>query len=294
MRLLSVGGHVIMLRQHLNLEQGPSISFEAVGVNQATVFTGLCDRHDSSIFAPVERDAARVESRECLFLLAYRAILRETHVSLEAAAKLQSVYLKQCDLGLVDRNTPTRGGLFAVGRLINAYETWLYKVEVDQAFLRGDFAAFKHDVLDLGNTGPCIAVSSLFSLDDVRVRDDVARVALTVFPTRAGRSYAILSYAGRDARPARAKLRPIIGAPTERRRYLVSRLVLDSSDNIVISPRVFARLGAERQEKILRFFTATILKSDDTFHDEALNLFDLGAAKRLQPTALRAMVKRRG
>jgi len=46
-----------MLRQRLDLDQGPEIRFESVGVNRATVFSGLCAEHDSSLFRVIEHDA---------------------------------------------------------------------------------------------------------------------------------------------------------------------------------------------------------------------------------------------
>jgi hypothetical protein len=276
-RLLSSKGHVIQFRQRLDLDRGPKIRFESVGINRATVSTGLCARHDSLLFRPLERDALDLGSREQLFLFSYRAILRETHVCMEAAARLQSTYQKQCELGLVDRNVPTRGGMFAVQRIAIAYETWLYKQEVDKAFLRGDLEALTHDILDLRATGPCVAVSALFSLDDVPVGDVVARVALTVLPTADGCAYAIPGYTSRDATPARRRLRSLLKAPAGRLRYRISGLILDSTENIVIHPQHFARFPDAKRRTILDFFSATILTSAPEFGHEDLNLFDVAA-----------------
>lgn len=168
-RLLSIDGHVIMLCQHIYADAPPRISFERVGLRKATVFTGLCRDHDASLFRPIETDVLDLGNPEHLFLLAYRAVLRETHVCIEAATRLQSVYLKKVSLGLADANNPTRADLFVVQRLILGYETWLYKTLIDEAFQNRDFTELQHDIIDLGQTEPCIAVSSLFSLDILRV-----------------------------------------------------------------------------------------------------------------------------
>lgn len=111
----------------------------------------------------------------CFFSLIEQYFAKRTFC-LEAETRLQSVYLKKVSLGLGDANNPTRADLFVVHRLIVAYETWLYKTLIDEAFQNRNFAGLQHDIIDLGQTGPCIAVSSLFSQDDVRVKDDVARV----------------------------------------------------------------------------------------------------------------------
>ena len=278
MRLLSSGGHVIMLRQRFDLKSGPTISFHLVGVRNATVFTGLCAQHDFDLFKRIDREFFRMDDVQCLFLQAYRAILRETHVCLEFAAKLQSVYQKQCDLGLVDRNVPSRGSLSAVQRIVVAYETWLYKESIDRAFQQGNVSIFSHDVLDLGQTGACIGVSSLFSLDEAQTIHDAPRVALNVIPVPGGNTYAILSYIGPDKDAARTWLNPVLTAAGRKQRYLLSRLVLERSDNIVINPQLYTRLNHDRREVIRHFFAATVLRNDGGFHDERLNLFDIEVA----------------
>jgi hypothetical protein len=275
MRLLSDHGHVVMLRQRLDLDGGPRVSFESVGVKKATVFTGLCAEHDFSLFERIDRDCLRPEGMECLFLHAYRAILRETHVCLEAAVKLQLTYQEQCDLDLVDRNVPSRGGLYAVERMTTAYETFLYKEQIDEAFLRGDLCVLSHDVIHLGQTGPCLAVSSLFSLDELEGANDTVRVVLNVIAVPGGGTYAVLSYVGHDREVARVWLAPVLTASGRKQRYLLSRLILERSENMVISPQLYARLSEDRRDVVRRFFAATILKNDNDFHDERLNLSDL-------------------
>lgn len=278
-RLISFDGHVVMLRQRLDLmKRGPTISFESVGVKKATTFTGLCQEHDAALFERIDMNPGRLDDVQSLSLHAYRAILRETHVCLEAAAKLQSVYQKQCDFELVDRNVPTRGGLFAVERMAVAYETWHYKEYIDRAFLRGDFAVLSHDVIDLGQTGPCIAVSSLFSLDEIQVAEDTPRIALNVIPVSGGATYAVLSYIDRDLNAARAWLKPVLAATGSHQRYLLSRLILERSDNFVINPALYAQWSEERREVVRRFFLATVLENDASFEDARLNLFDQNAA----------------
>jgi hypothetical protein len=272
-RLLSVDNHVFMLRQHIYADAPPRISFERVGMRKATVFTGLCAHHDTCLFRPIDANVLDFRNPEHLFLLAYRAVLRETHVSIEAAIRLQSVYLKKIELGLGDSNNPTRWERFVLHRLIQGYKTWLYKTMFDEAFQHRELTAVRHDVIDLGQTDPCVAVSSLFSLDDVRVKDDVARIALTVLPTSRGRTVAVISYAHRDARKARTRLRPLLHARGEQQRYLLSRLILERSDNIVFSPTLVERLG-ERRNIIVRFCEATILRNDTEYDDDRLNLFN--------------------
>jgi hypothetical protein len=276
-RLLSCNGHVVMLRQRLDSKKGPTVAFESVGINKATVFTGLCAEHDRTLFEPIDLNPGWADDPESLFLHAYRAVLRETHVCLEGVVKLQSVYMKQCDLGLVDPGVPSPAGLRAVSRMAVAYETWVYKDHIDQAFMKRDFAAFSHDLIDLGKSYPTIAVSSLFSVDEIQLANGSARIVLNVIPAD-GRTYAVLSYIKSDRDPARAWLAPVLAASGDRQHYLLSRLILERSDNIVISPAIYGQWSEDRREVMRKFFEATALSNDPDFEDERLNLFSADSA----------------
>jgi hypothetical protein len=278
LRRVSMGGHVVMPRQHLDLDRGPTYRFETVGIRHATVFTGLCAEHDQTLFAPIDRAELRLSDRQQLFLYAYRAVLRETHVSFEAAAKLQAVYQKKCEIGLSDGNIPSRAGMFAVQRMIVAYETWLFKKIYDRALSRARYQDVVYDCVDLGETEPCIAVSSLFSLDEAPVGDDVARVALTVLHGRDGHSYGLLAYLKRDSAAARGRLKALIRAPTASARYLLSRLILERCDNVAINPSLFGLWSDDKRAIILAFWASTVLANNEAFDDDRLNLFDSPAA----------------
>ena len=87
----------------------------------------------------------------------------------------------------------TRDGLSAVAFLANAYESYLYKRKFDEAYTAGDLRAVQHLTFFEHGYEPTIAVSALLALDEIQVDDDVARIALNVFPTGTGVSV-VLSF----------------------------------------------------------------------------------------------------
>ena len=273
LRRISTDGHVTMLRQRIDLDHGPTYDFENVGVNKATVFTGLCGKHDNHLFTAIDQHQLDRADDEQLFLYAYRAVLRETHVSNESAAKLQAVYQEKCRLGLIDPSVPTKSGMFAVERMNCAYETWLYKELYDEALLARRYDDLVYDCIDLGGTPPCITVSSLFSIDEVQVGDDVARVALTVLLGEDGHAYALLAYLRRDSTYAREWLEPLLRGTLKSQRYLLSRLILERCDNIVFSPALFATWSFQKRAVIRDFWVSTVLKNNNEFDDDHLDLF---------------------
>lgn len=274
LRRVSTDGHVTMLRQRIDLDQGPTYDFENIGLNKATVFTGLCGEHDHRLFTAIDRHLLNRADAEQLFLYAYRAVLRETHVSIESAVKLQAVYQEKCRLGLTDPNVPTRAGMFAVGRMDCAYETWLYKELYDEALLARRYDDLVYDCIDLGGMPPCIAVSSLFSIDEVQVGDDVARVALTVLHGEDDHAYALLAYLRRDSTHAREWLEPLLRNTLKSQRYRLSRLILERCDNIVISPALSATWSFQKRAVIRDFWASTVLRNNNKFDDDRLDLFE--------------------
>ncbi|KKM07878.1 hypothetical protein LCGC14_1729540, partial [marine sediment metagenome] len=74
--LLCEDDHVIMPKGGVNINTGPFLKFEEVGRNKATTFTGLCDKHDSQLFEPIDKNRFDSKNKEHLFLLAYRSVLR--------------------------------------------------------------------------------------------------------------------------------------------------------------------------------------------------------------------------
>lgn len=275
--LLATAGHVYMLDAPIDLDKLPRAAFTLLGIRKASVFTGLCSHHDNALFAPIEKEAFDPNNREQLRLHAYRAVLQETHASIESAVRLQSSYLKACNLGISDPNNPGPGAMSITHRLAATYETWLYKEECDRAMSSPPGFDFEHDVLFLPDTGPRIAVSALFSLDNLIVGDDIARAAITVFPTEAGDTYAILSYLPRDAAMVRAELTQLLASHGATQRYFLSRLIIERCQNVAFAPAVVDAMTPLQRSTISEFYNATTLYNDPDFQSPLLNLFEESA-----------------
>lgn len=83
--------HVVVPEKPLDLPKTTDASapyrrrFAEVGRNEATTFTGLCRDHDNFLFVPIENDNQLTFTSQQKFLLAYREVLRELHVSMRRA-----------------------------------------------------------------------------------------------------------------------------------------------------------------------------------------------------------------
>lgn len=70
--------------------------FKRIGVNEASTFTGFCQRHDTEMFRPLEMEPFTA-SKEQLFLLAYRALSKEVYAK-RFALRMQPL-LRKGDVG---------------------------------------------------------------------------------------------------------------------------------------------------------------------------------------------------
>lgn len=272
--LLARNGHVIGFTKRIDHEKGPVIDFGKIGRNAATTFTGLCAEHDRAIFEPIDTKELDVSDTVHLFLLAYRAVIRELHATMEAAVKIQSGYEKRVDLGLSPGDRPSPDGTFAVERMIVSHETFRYRVNnYDRAFLDGSFDSLTHDVFVFENQRPVLAACTLFSLDEQRVGDDIARVAINILPRNENETVVLFSYAKKDAPVARSVLSRVLDAGGEHQKYEISRILLNYCENFVIAPSNFETWTDKKREAIRDYFARTIFRREPEFEDSELMLF---------------------
>lgn len=272
LELLSRDGHVVKFTRRIEPE-GSSIDFAPVGRNQATTFTGLCADHDRTLFAPIETESLDVSNPQHLFLLAYRAVLMELQASCEAATKIQLSYQARVSAGLDSKNKPSPAGMYAARRMMLAYETHLYKSRYDALLETGVFEQMKHDLVHVDGAPPSIGASAMFSLDHVLVQDDVARVSLTILPLSTSSTVIVFSYLEHEAAYARAALSQILESSGSHQLYEMSREVLHSCENFVVSPDLFDSWSSMKRERMKDFFHHTLFKHDKSVEHEDLFLF---------------------
>jgi hypothetical protein len=273
--LLEKDGHLVSFKIKTDCQLGPYLDFDLnVGRNKASTFKGLCNKHDSEIFKEIEdKPLDLANNSKQLFLFAYRAVLKEMHAVTLSALRTQSAYKKQIELGLLPKNEPSNFGIWAVDWLSNSYLMHLYKKKFDKAYLTNSFKKVQHDLVVLKNQAPTIAASSLYSLDHVQVRDDIARVALTIFPASKSKTYVLFSYLDYEAPKAREELKNIFFAGPLGKRKLISKMVLRNCENFFIAPEYFQTWNSSKKELVKNYFNDTIDGQDVNVDNSRILLF---------------------
>jgi hypothetical protein len=233
----------------------------------------LCSAHDAELFRPIDTQPVDFDNPEHLFLLAYRAVVREVHATAAVGVKSHEIYQGFVEAGEAPNDQPSPIGLFATSRLMVAYETWMHMARMTEAYATGGPEALEYDVLRLSGVRPSIAAAALFSLDDIPVGDDVARVCLSVLPVSPRESVAAFGYLQSDASPVREEIDWVLSSQAEDRAYNLSKLLLNSCENFVLSPAFFETWSGDKRQVVLSYFMRTLAENDFAFDDNRLELF---------------------
>ena len=265
-------GHVIMPSLRHDSNGRPYIVFNRIGRNQATTFSGLCSKHDTEIFKPIEKSDVVVSNPEQAFLLAYRSVIKEAHACIETACKLQCGYIQRVKSGLSQKGIPDRAGCQAVDFWFNAVDMHLYKRKYDEAYISKDFSRVSHVTILFDKVLPSLAASALFSLDDIDWPEDVARLALNIFPCK-GKVIVLFSFLKEEKSYVYQYIQRIIHSSGYYQKYLISKIILQHCQNLVLSPKFYNQMTNEQKKAVEEFFIETIWLNKHGFENKHLYLF---------------------
>lgn len=208
------------------------------------------------------------------------------HASAAVGVRSQLLYQTLVEAGRLPRDQPSPLGMFAVERLMVAYETHLYQSAFDEAYLHSEFGVLEHDILTLDDLRPSVGAAGLFSLGNVEVEGEAARAALTVLPISETRTVAVFSYTARDAQVVRPELDRVLGAKGVDQQMALSQILLNSCENFVLAPAFFDSWPTEKRQAVTEYFMKTLFSDDLAEHDERLGLFWRIGQQGPDPTAI--------
>jgi hypothetical protein len=273
--LLEDKGHVIALLPRFS-QAGPNIGFRSIGRNLASAFPGFCGQHDDEIFAPLDKKPFDTADQEQLFLLAYRAVSRELHATMDKVSKIQSMYEVRVDQGIDSADEQSPVGMKAVEEMLTSWTVWKYRNKAyDEPLLARDFAGIVHDVITFPNQRPALAVSSFISaVGDIQLCDaDFPGVAVNVLPVSNDTTIAIFSYARPIAGKVRSSLDRIFEATGEHQKFELSKLIIARMSNFVVAPTHFTSWSSEKIERLERAMIESAGSSRDPEEHQDLMLF---------------------
>ena len=257
----------------LSARKPPDVVFRPVGRNSATTFTGLCGDHDRELFAAIETIPVQTTDARHLFLLAYRAVLKEAHASRKSAIDVHASYLEGVKKGVYPEDEPSPVGLLACECMTAAHLVNAVKTVFDNAYLQDNWDAVNHQVC-FTESRPTVAVNSMFSTNLwSRFLDAPAFVMFNVFPVAYNKTAVVLSSTA-DQRPeAMAAFGHILLSRGSYQQYELSKLILKKAQNVVIAPSFFDTLTAQQRETARQYFMRNMAGHTFELDDPDLFLF---------------------
>lgn len=274
LNLLSDNNHVIMPQMNPGSpDTPPSLEFKKISRHKATIFTGLCKKHDNELFYPIDNNLIDVTNSEHLFLIAYRSLLRSYHVECETALKYQITLNKLMEEKRVSEKCYSPPMVMATEQIMVAYAFYEYKLLWDAAYLKKDWSSFSHKVIDLGLCRPTIAASSLFQTKKQSNDTDIlSYIGINVFP-QDGKYWVVYSYLQNDHADAISEIDRILQAVGYYQKYQISKQLLQHVENFVLAPHFYNGFSSEKTTAMQDYFTKTMLDPDYDSDSEHFYLF---------------------
>jgi hypothetical protein len=274
LELIQENGHVIMPNMKLNFPDPPIISFELIGRNIATTFDGLCADHDESIFAPIEKESINMESISHLFLLNYRAVLKETYAVLNSTRKIQGTYMEGIKEGIIDPQKIIAGRKYSTAHLVNAYDMYLYKKEFDSIYLTKSYDKIENIIIQINQKRPTIAVNSLFTYAGRKeLENEIERIIINVFPNEKS-TWVVISFLKEKGKYIPKIIKEIIKADQKQKKYLITNLILSNCENFVMAPSFYKAIPDKIKSKMIKYYCYTLIGTNEyTYCNKLISLF---------------------
>lgn len=265
-------GHVVMPRVKLNAKKPPTFIFEEIGRNKATTFTGLCSEHDNILFKPIEACSINYQDPHHLFLLAYRAVLKEAHASRKTAIDIQVTFQEGVRKGLFPKDEPSPPGELAVDHMISAYLVEEIRKRFNAAYLDKDWTRVEHKLAVI-ESSPGVAVNSMFTTGIYsKATDAAAFVTLNIFPNRStDKTIVVFSFLKENQPEAFQAFESIWSARGDYQQYELSKLILRKCENLVIAPALYDAFSDSQKKAIQCYFERNT--GDNLYDTEDPNLF---------------------
>ena len=265
-------GHVVMVGADIKNE-GIQLGFEKVGRNKATTFTGLCSKHDKELFRPIDLSLIDPSNPEHLFLIAYRAVLKEFHANLQGASKVQEMFMKGVELGEFSRDG--REMQIATEHFASAFQFYAQVQVYHSIFTAQKWTALRHVTRAIKTSYPPLAATGVFLPIEAEATFDPDAPSFLVFNVFPQEDELLLFFTWDTDNDSvmHAAIDPIVEAAGEHQLYLLSKFILKYTETFVLRPSTYDSFTKEQVFAMQRYFAANACNHRNEWDDKQLFLF---------------------
>lgn len=265
-------GHVMMVGSGITNE-GIQLRFEKVGRNKATTFTGLCSKHDTELFRSIDLNPIDQSNPEHLFLIAYRAVLKEFHANLQAASRVQGVFMKGVQLGEFPRDG--REMQIATTQLATAFQFYATVQAYHSIFTARRWSALKHVTLAIQASYPPLAATGVFLPIEAEATFDPDTPSMLVFNAfpQDGNLLLFFTWHTENDDVMHTAINPIVESVRDHQLYLLSKFILKYTETFVLRPSTYESFTEDQIFTMQKYFVANANHQREEWDDKRLFLF---------------------
>lgn len=261
LKAIAVDGHVLGIKLDLESFQkhNGKIRLEKIGINNASTFTGFCQKHDDQLFSCLEKKTFTKSEEQC-FKLAFRSFSREYYTK----SALVNMYEINCGL---DRGKPAyrqaeiQGQAFVtnVGAEAGLRDSIYQKEMFDNCIKNEDYSSIRAVVIEYSDPFPVQVSASTnpdFCFDNTKLQDlsDLKKVpdllSFTSFYDGC-KSYIVFSWLQHCHSACTTLMKSLLSKPKEDISTYLVQYIFSNFENYFISPVWWDRISSYDQESLV-------------------------------------------
>ena len=260
--VLTVGSPIFQMSKHRG-----SSPLRRIGVGNASIFPGFCNKHDVQLFKSIETKDVVLDAQSSL-RFAYRAITFERFRKL-AAFKFSDT-LMQCDRGKpLEAQAEIQQGIqyYKSGMKVALRDMETWKARYDDCILSGRLEGFRYWFVRFDRLLPiagCTAFYPEIDFNGVKLQDLgelnrlLEHIALNI-TSYDGQTVGCFGWFGSDDGPSARLVNSLKALPTTRIADAFVRIVFEHSENIFLRPSWWEGLDHHKQEVLQSHMRSGVL-----------------------------------
>lgn len=268
------------LNVQFHLESDITVNQQKIGINDASTFEGYCNKHDTTVFLPIEQEQIDYSNDEHNFLLLYRSIAREYYES------RKSYFLSRDIIGEIN-STLQPDDIRIPYSIIQLYLQyceffWVEKMKesLDSCYLLKRYnCQFKYNHITISkqlpvfaNTYFCVQGYKNGKMKQIDITKDLPySFSITILPNN-GHTDVFYAYLEEQEKDLADFLKNFQSENEIELEEFITDTILINSDNFYISPDYWNHIPDLEQKDLLKFFKETVIDREYKIYN-TLNLF---------------------
>lgn len=270
---LSIDGEVLCI-DFGKLDLNNNIILNRVGKKKASIFTGFCNHHDSTIFRPIEDSDYEVNNKEHNFLFAYRAFAL-SYFERQSSYNFRKEYLE------IIREKGQNVKNFEVE--VAYYKKHLELIESIRISMNNNLDNKRFDRVHTQTLiwphNSKIAATSMFFINKdkegnvINKSSYISPFFFTIFPQN-DETYVLMSCLSKDKTRYQFIKNQIVDAEISEQKMLVSNILAMNVENFFIAPDRWFSIPINMRDLFINVFKSTVGKEKPPIgYYKNLNLF---------------------